>query len=191
MIYDCEGLGLKHLWKPAVETYGEVRAGVLRRGAGGTGWPGAGRASHVGPEVCTLRLAALCPQFLCMVEDNYPETLKRLFVIKGKWGPPRGDEAGHERGARAEPHALGCHADSTALGQVQADTGRCLTLSVSVPAPKLFPVAFNLVKPFLSEETRKKIMVLGGEQPAGTLSAPPQVACGPPTPSGMALFIYF
>ncbi|ELK31521.1 SEC14-like protein 2, partial [Myotis davidii] len=71
MIYDCEGLGLKHLWKPAVETYIE---------------------------------------FLCMVEDNYPEKLKRLFVIK---------------------------------------------------APKLFPVAYNLVKPFLSEETRKKIMVLG------------------------------
>lgn len=72
LIYDCEGLGLKHLWKPAVETYIE---------------------------------------FLCMVEDNYPETLKRLFVIK---------------------------------------------------APKLFPVAYNLVKPFLSEETRRKIMVLGG-----------------------------
>lgn len=26
MVYDCEGLGLKHLWKPAVDTYGEVRA---------------------------------------------------------------------------------------------------------------------------------------------------------------------
>lgn len=25
LIYDCEGLGLKHLWKPAVEVYGEVR----------------------------------------------------------------------------------------------------------------------------------------------------------------------
>lgn len=25
MIYDCEGLSLKHLWKPAVETYGEVK----------------------------------------------------------------------------------------------------------------------------------------------------------------------
>uniref|UniRef100_A0A8C7CHV0 SEC14-like lipid binding 8 n=1 Tax=Oncorhynchus kisutch TaxID=8019 RepID=A0A8C7CHV0_ONCKI len=23
MIYDCDGLGLKHLWKPAIETYGE------------------------------------------------------------------------------------------------------------------------------------------------------------------------
>lgn len=24
LIYDCEGLGLKHIWKPAIETYGEV-----------------------------------------------------------------------------------------------------------------------------------------------------------------------
>ena len=27
MIYDFEGLGLKHLWKPAVDTYSEVRVG--------------------------------------------------------------------------------------------------------------------------------------------------------------------
>nr|XP_023676456.1 SEC14-like protein 2 isoform X2 [Paramormyrops kingsleyae] len=71
MIYDCEGLGMKHLWKPAIETYGEV---------------------------------------LTMFEDNYPEGLKRLFVIK---------------------------------------------------APKIFPVAYNLVKHFLSEETRSKIVVMG------------------------------
>ncbi|XP_014397914.1 PREDICTED: SEC14-like protein 2 [Myotis brandtii] len=67
----------------------------------------AGRVACLGH---THRLGALSPQFLCMVEDNYPEKLKRLFVIK---------------------------------------------------APKLFPVAYNLVKPFLTEETRKKIMVLG------------------------------
>ncbi|XP_026198079.1 SEC14-like lipid binding 8 [Anabas testudineus] len=71
MIYDVEGLGLKHLWKPAIETYGEI---------------------------------------LQMFEDNYPEGLKRLFVIK---------------------------------------------------APKLFPVAYNLIKHFLSEITRQKIYVLG------------------------------
>ncbi|KAM4745934.1 SEC14-like protein 2 isoform 2-T2 [Anableps anableps] len=46
MIYDVEGLGLKHLWKPAIDTYGEI---------------------------------------LQMFEDNYPEGLKRLFVIKGNW----------------------------------------------------------------------------------------------------------
>ncbi|XP_073806593.1 SEC14-like lipid binding 8 isoform X2 [Danio rerio] len=71
MVYDCEGLGMKHLYKPAIETYGEV---------------------------------------LTMFEDNYPEGLKRLFVIK---------------------------------------------------APKLFPVAYNLVKHFLSEDTRRKVIVLG------------------------------
>ncbi|NWR41752.1 S14L2 protein, partial [Regulus satrapa] len=71
MVYDCEGLGLKHLWKPAVETYGEI---------------------------------------LSMFEENYPESLKRLFIVK---------------------------------------------------APKLFPVAYNLVKHFLSEDTRKKVVVLG------------------------------
>ncbi|KFP19373.1 SEC14-like 2, partial [Egretta garzetta] len=71
MVYDCEGLGLKHLWKPAVDTYGE---------------------------------------FLSMFEENYPESLKRLFIVK---------------------------------------------------APKIFPVAYNLIKHFLSEDTRKKVVVLG------------------------------
>lgn len=34
LIYDCEGLGLKHLWKPAVEAYGEVQARAgWRRGS--------------------------------------------------------------------------------------------------------------------------------------------------------------
>ncbi|KAJ8286747.1 hypothetical protein GJAV_G00042820 [Gymnothorax javanicus] len=71
IIYDCEGLGLKHLWKPAIEAYGEI---------------------------------------LTMFEENYPENLKRLFVIK---------------------------------------------------APRLFPVAYNLLKHFVCEETRRKIIVLG------------------------------
>ncbi|KAJ7988289.1 hypothetical protein DPEC_G00322030 [Dallia pectoralis] len=71
LISDCEGLGLKHLWKPAMETYGEV---------------------------------------LTMFEDNYPEGLKKVFLIK---------------------------------------------------TPKLFPVAYNLIKHFLSEETRRKICILG------------------------------
>ncbi|NWS77029.1 S14L2 protein, partial [Crotophaga sulcirostris] len=71
MVYDCEGLGLKHLWKPAVDTYSEL---------------------------------------LTMFEENYPESLKRLFIVK---------------------------------------------------APRIFPVAYNLVKHFLSEDTRKKVVVLG------------------------------
>lgn len=35
LIYDCEGLGLRHLWKPAVETYIEVRGRT-----GQAGWEG-------------------------------------------------------------------------------------------------------------------------------------------------------
>ncbi|XP_061656940.1 SEC14-like protein 2 [Syngnathoides biaculeatus] len=71
LIYDCEGLGLKHMWRPAIETYGEI---------------------------------------LTMFEDNYPEALKRVFLIK---------------------------------------------------APKVFPVVYNLIKNFLCEDTRRKIIVLG------------------------------
>ncbi|CAL8328028.1 unnamed protein product [Boreogadus saida] len=72
LIYDCEGLGLKHIWKPAIEAYGEI---------------------------------------LTMFEENYPEGLKRVFLIK---------------------------------------------------APMMFPMAYNLIKHFLCEETKRKIMVLGG-----------------------------
>ncbi|KAB5543408.1 hypothetical protein PHYPO_G00078780 [Pangasianodon hypophthalmus] len=71
LIYDCEDLGLKHIWKPAVETYGEI---------------------------------------LTMFEENYPEGLKRVLIIK---------------------------------------------------APKIFPIAYNLIKPFLCEETRRKIVIIG------------------------------
>ncbi|GAA6095417.1 SEC14-like protein 2 isoform X1 [Tachysurus ichikawai] len=71
LIYDCEDLGLKHIWKPAVEAYGEI---------------------------------------LTMFEENYPEGLKRILLIK---------------------------------------------------APKLFPIAYNLIKPFMCEETRRKIVIVG------------------------------
>ncbi|KAJ0057594.1 hypothetical protein NL108_009386 [Boleophthalmus pectinirostris] len=71
LIQDCEGLGLKHMWKPAIDTYGEV---------------------------------------LTMFEDNYPEGLKRVYLIK---------------------------------------------------APAIFPMAYNLIKHFLCEETRRKIVILG------------------------------
>ena len=33
-----------------------------------------------------------------------------------------------------------------------------------VRAPRVFPVAFSLVKPFLREDTREKIQVLGSTQ---------------------------
>ncbi|XP_052591826.1 SEC14-like protein 4 [Peromyscus californicus insignis] len=71
MVFDMEGLSLRHLWKPAVEVY---------------------------------------QQFFAILEANYPETVKNLVVIR---------------------------------------------------APRLFPVAFNLVKSFMGEVTQKKIVILG------------------------------
>ncbi|XP_020035582.1 SEC14-like protein 4 isoform X3 [Castor canadensis] len=71
MVFDMEGLSLRHLWKPAVEVY---------------------------------------QQYFAIIEANYPETVKNLIIIR---------------------------------------------------APRLFPVAFNLVKSFMSEETQKKIVILG------------------------------
>ncbi|XP_005396324.1 PREDICTED: SEC14-like protein 3 isoform X2 [Chinchilla lanigera] len=79
MIFDCEGLGLKHFWKPLVEVYQE---------------------------------------FFGLLEENYPETLKFMLIVK---------------------------------------------------ATKLFPVGYNLMKPFLSEDTRRKIVVLGNSWKEGLL----------------------
>ncbi|XP_062942235.1 SEC14-like protein 3 [Cynocephalus volans] len=79
MIFDCEGLGLKHFWKPLVEVYQE---------------------------------------FFGLLEENYPETLKFMLIVK---------------------------------------------------ATKLFPVGYNLMKPFLSEDTRRKIIVLGNNWKEGLL----------------------
>uniref|UniRef100_A0A3P9PMT2 SEC14-like lipid binding 7 n=1 Tax=Poecilia reticulata TaxID=8081 RepID=A0A3P9PMT2_POERE len=69
LIYDCEGLGLKHIWKPAIETYGE----------------------------------------LCF----------------------------------------------------QVEVEEFLYFVIFAAAPKMFPMAYNLIKHFLCEETRRKIVVLG------------------------------
>jgi len=71
MIFDMEGLGLKHLWKPAVDVFTET---------------------------------------LSILEQHYPETLGTCYVIN---------------------------------------------------APKFFPIMWNVAKPFLHEETRRKIKVLG------------------------------
>ncbi|XP_013402720.2 SEC14-like protein 2 [Lingula anatina] len=71
IIFDMEGFGMKHLWKPGVDIFCEI---------------------------------------LEMFESNYPETLKRCYVIN---------------------------------------------------APKIFPLAYHIVKPILSEDTKNKIKVLG------------------------------
>ena len=74
-----------------MEAYGEVRA---RAG----GW---GKPEEAGPPSLaqSSEPAGFFPQFLCMFEENYPETLKRLFVIKGKLASTC-DEAQWERGAK-------------------------------------------------------------------------------------------
>ncbi|XP_064434748.1 SEC14-like protein 4 isoform X1 [Mirounga angustirostris] len=97
MVFDMEGLSLKHLWKPAVEVY---------------------------------------QQFFAILEANYPETLKNLIVIRAQ-GP------GHD------------YTSKSSLSQLPKGVS-------CVSAPKLFPVAFNLVKLFMSEETQRKIVILGG-----------------------------
>ena len=46
--------------------------------------------------------AEFFPQFLCMFEENYPETPKRLFIVKGKLGTTC-DEVRWEGGAKNGP----------------------------------------------------------------------------------------
>ena len=86
MIYDVEGLGLKHLWKPAIETYGEVQRHILLNHRCRT----AKMRSRLLGWSTSPNNASVCHQILQMFEDNYPEGLKRLFVIKGEMVlPPR------------------------------------------------------------------------------------------------------
>lgn len=51
--------------------------------------------------------------------------------------------------------------DTEATRQGKKTPGNPETVPVS--APKLFPVAFNLIKPYITEETRRKVLILGGE----------------------------
>ncbi|XP_008571214.1 PREDICTED: putative SEC14-like protein 6 [Galeopterus variegatus] len=70
-VFDFEGMGLRHLWKPGME---------------------------------------FVQEFFSALEANYPEILKHFIAVR---------------------------------------------------APKLFPVAFNLVKSYMSEDTRRKVVILG------------------------------
>ena len=79
-------------------------------------------------------------QFLTIFEDNYPEIVKHIIVIKGSY--------------------LQCvMLYMYTCGQLSHD----LINSVHISAPKVFPVAFKLIKPFLDEATRQKMKVLGGK----------------------------
>ncbi|KAM7234551.1 hypothetical protein CapIbe_014709 [Capra ibex] len=45
---------------------------------------------------------------------------------------------------------------------LEANYPEILKNLIIVKAPKLFPVAFNLIKPYITEETRRKVVILGG-----------------------------
>lgn len=75
-----------------------------------------------------------------MFEDNYPEGLKRVFLIKGTL---------HIFLREFPPFFW-------------PDLFFCLGF-VFAAAPKMFPMAYNLIKHFLCEETRQKISILGSE----------------------------
>ncbi|XP_070625932.1 putative SEC14-like protein 6 isoform X5 [Bos indicus] len=45
---------------------------------------------------------------------------------------------------------------------LEANYPEILKNLIIVKAPKLFPVAFNLIKPYITEETRRKVLILGG-----------------------------
>lgn len=77
---------------------------------------------------------------LKMFEANYPETLKIVFITNGK-----SSETESELTINNPP-------DFTRLNSF-----------LTFPAPRIFPILFNLVKPFLSEDTKKKIRILGSE----------------------------
>ncbi|OWK13998.1 hypothetical protein Celaphus_00000125, partial [Cervus elaphus hippelaphus] len=48
------------------------------------------------------------------------------------------------------------------LSALEANYPEILKNLIVVKAPRLFPVAYNLMKPYISEETRRKVVILGG-----------------------------
>lgn len=82
-----------------------------------------------------------------MFEENYPEGLKRVFLIKG---------------TLSDLHI--CFYFSVLVCVFFLVPSVSLSLiPFSAAAPKMFPMAYNLIKHFLCEETRRKIIVLGSK----------------------------
>lgn len=75
-----------------------------------------------------------------MFEENYPEGLKRVLIIKGSYS----------------------------VCTVEFGNLKCFNVYLLIicflflAAPKIFPIAYNLIKPFMCEETRRKIVIVGG-----------------------------
>lgn len=75
-----------------------------------------------------------------MFEENYPEGLKRVFLIKGE-------------------------SEFLTVCQMYVGSSVANISFVCTAAPKIFPMAYNLIKHFLCEETRRKIIILGSKTP--------------------------
>ncbi|CAO2640404.1 SEC14-like protein 4, partial [Lemmus lemmus] len=63
--------------------------------------------------------------------------------------------------SRAEYSHNWCHLTLQFFAILEANYPETVKNLVIIRAPKLFPVAFNLVKSFMGEETQKKIVILG------------------------------
>lgn len=124
------------------EAHLETRRRDLRRGLSPP--PARTRAPHLLHHlILFLHPCVPLTQILTMFEDNYPEGLKRVFLIKG---------------TLARLHIF----KGVSPLFFWPDLFCCLGF-VFAAAPKMFPMAYNLIKHFLCEETRQKIIVLGSE----------------------------
>ena len=74
-----------------------------------------------------------CLQAIQFYEGNYPEQLRRVFVVNGKNEP-----------------------------RFSFDIDAMIQLIVLSAAPKIFNIAIALIKPFLNETTASKIRMLAG-----------------------------
>lgn len=83
-----------------------------------------------------------------MFEENYPEGLKRVFLIKG---------------TLADLHISFCFSILVCVVFFVVSFVILSRFPASAAAPKMFPMAYNLIKHFLCEETRRKIIVLGSK----------------------------
>lgn len=129
---------MKHLYKPAIETYGEVCAFFIY-------WL----------IIIILFGSFTCIRLMCSISFHRFSLCLKITIQRDS----RGYLSLKVSSIFPTLHKLvgntycACHCDIQLL--------KSESQTVSVAAPKLFPVAYNLVKHFLSEDTRRKVVVLG------------------------------
>ena len=95
-----------------------------------------------------------------MTEANYPESTKRVIIVKGEF-----IYLCDKLLVQSVEHWLALY--------IRASLTTYTILSSPLPhdplpyptAPKIFPTAYNLVKHFMDKYTRQKIIVLGSKSP--------------------------